>query len=43
MRLQPFFLAVLGLLCVSLSVDAQFISRDFRDLWSNEVFENYGT
>ena len=23
--------------------DAQFLSRDFRDLWSNEVFENYGT
>lgn len=43
MRLQPFFLAVLGLLCAPLSVDAQFISRDFRDLWSNEVFENYGT
>ena len=21
----------------------QFVSRDFRDLWSNEVFENYGT
>ena len=33
-------------LCLTASVcapvSAQFLSRDFRELWANEVFENYG-
>jgi len=30
------------LLLVTGSSEAQFLSRDFRSLWKNEVFENYG-
>ena len=33
------------LLCLTLTAEearSQFLSRDFRSLWANEVFENYG-
>ncbi|HIG18907.1 MAG TPA: hypothetical protein EYQ31_17305, partial [Candidatus Handelsmanbacteria bacterium] len=29
-------------LLVPVSAEAQFLSRDTRALWANEVFENYG-
>lgn len=41
-RLFCFFSAVLILVSISVSSQAQFLSRDFRRLWANEVFENYG-
>jgi|GEM_PF-965953 hypothetical protein len=38
--LVGFIVCLLGALCAPAS--AQFLSRDFRELWTNEVFENYG-
>ena len=46
MRLRWVWYALaLSLLVSTVSVDSahgQFLSRDFRRLWANEVFENYG-
>ena len=40
---QLLALCISALFITIAPADAQFLSRDFRDLWSNEVFENYGT
>ena len=35
-------LSIIGILLTAGVAPGQFLSRDFRPLWSNEIFENYG-